>query len=248
MMVETLPTTLAGLVELVQADFEQGRTMTPSRIRDLVRQAQVTREDMEVYADYDHPKEDGYGRKMVYDGGSFELMVMTWNPGDFSSIHNHGYTQWGAVQSFGNAQHYIYRVRNNRLEFAKKEILTEGAIVKVNNALIHQMGNPTSESYLTLHIYGCSDRPQDVTADARNFDLEFSRISHTTGGAFFNLPSDQIYDIQSGPEPTLDVFANYARLLMDYYNRLPQDAHILSLKRNLLRKMEQLMLIPYGLN
>lgn len=248
MMVETLPTTLADLVRRIGQVLEGGGKMTPSKIRDLVLAAQIEKADLEVYADYNHPKADGYGRKMVYDGGSFEVMVMTWNPGDFSSIHNHGYTTWGAVQAFGNAQHYIYRVRENRLEFAKEEILTEGSVVKVNNALIHQMGNPSSEAYLTLHVYGCSDRPKDVTADAKNFDLEFNRISHTTGGAFFNLPENEIYSIEPGPEPSVEVYANYARLLMAYYNRLPQDSETLQLKRRLLQQMERRLLLPYGLN
>ncbi|MBK8652429.1 MAG: hypothetical protein IPN20_00430 [Haliscomenobacter sp.] len=48
------------------------------------------------WADFDHPDADSYGRKMAYKGPNFEIMVMSWKPGDFSSIHDHGHTQWGS--------------------------------------------------------------------------------------------------------------------------------------------------------
>lgn len=239
MLVKTLPETLEKLKTLLTDSLNSGERITASRVERMVRQANVQPEDLLPYADFDHPVEDGYGRKMVYDGGKFEIMAMSWNPGHYSSIHNHGYTQWGVVQVFGNTHHFIYKNADGYLRFAKKEILTSGQITRVVNATIHQMGNPSTGRYMTLHVYGCNEKEGDITADAKNYDLEFDRVNQTTGGAFFNLPEDQIYNLQAGPSPSNEVFINYAKLLMDYYERQEQTPEILSLKNALVRKLQK---------
>ncbi|MEZ4686290.1 MAG: hypothetical protein R3B47_09550 [Bacteroidia bacterium] len=85
----------------------KARHSTPIKQKELVLRADVKVEDMMHFADFNHPLEDGYGRNLVVDNGNFEVMVMSWNPGDYSSIHNHGYTQWGVVQAFGHVHHLI---------------------------------------------------------------------------------------------------------------------------------------------
>ena len=64
--------------------------MTPAIARQCVLDANLRAEDLTAWADFDHPVEDSYGRRLVYDGGDFEIMVMSWAPGDFSAIHDHG--------------------------------------------------------------------------------------------------------------------------------------------------------------
>ena len=239
MLVEALPKSLETLKTLIQDAIDRDEKINAGRIKEFVELAKVHEDDLIAYADFDHPIEDGYGRKMIYDGGKFEIMAMSWNPGDYSSIHNHGYTQWGVVKVFGNAHHFIYQNKDGVLSFSKKEILTTGAITKVVNAMIHQMGNPSTGRYMTLHIYGCNEKDGDVTADAENYELEFDRVNHTTGGAFFNLPKDKIYNFEVGPNPTDDVFINYSKLLIDYYHRQEQTPEIKELKIALLEKLQK---------
>ncbi len=239
MSVKILSKGLESLVQDLSEAIEKEGNLSPKRACEIVNAAKIKVEDLEPYADFDHPIADCYGRKLVVDNGNFEVMVMSWNPDHYSSIHNHGYTQWGVVQAFGNTHHMIYHVKDNELRFSKKEILTPGGCVKVNNKFIHQMGNATTARYMTLHVYGCNDRNEDITADAQNYDLEFDRISHTTGGAFFNLPKSEIYDFEKGPKPSNEVLLQYMHLVMNYYDRQPDSLEIQELKRNLLRKVEQ---------
>lgn len=242
MEAKQLPQSLGRLVQLLRDGVTEHTKLSPDKVKDIVLKADVQVEDMMHYADFNHPLEDGYGRKMVHDEGAFEVMVMSWNPGDYSSIHNHGYTQWGVVQVFGHVHHLIFNTRNETLSFSKREILPAGAIAKVNNNLIHQMGNISTDQYLTLHVYGCNDRDENVTADAKNYELEFDRVSHTTGGAFFNLPQDQVYDFEPLPTPSDSVLLHYANLLLNYYNRIPASPEVEVLKRNILSKLEARML------
>jgi len=236
----TYPATLNTLVNLL-TEHSATKQLTPKRIAELVAEAHVDVNDLMHYADFDHPKEDCYGRKLVHDGGNFEVMVMSWRPRDYSSIHDHGYTEWGVVQVFGPVHHFIFNERKGELNISARQILKTREIIKVNNPLIHQMGNATSEPYLTLHVYGSNSRDADITADAKSYDLEYDRISHTQGGAFFDLPAEAIYDFQPAPKPTRETFLHYAHLLMDYYNRQDQTEEIKAKKVRLLKKLGAVM-------
>jgi len=244
MKVPILSKGLEALIDSLNAAVVKEEKLSPLRAAEIVKAANITAEDLAPYADFDHPVADCYGRKLIIDNGCFEVMAMSWNPGHYSSIHNHGYTQWGVVQVFGNTHHMIYHVKEDELRFSRKEILNSGGVVKVNNQFIHQMGNATSDQYMTLHVYGCNDRDEDITADAKNFDLEFNRISHTTGGAFFNLPKEEIYDFEDGPKPTNEVLLHYSNLLLNYYDRQPYSAELEELKRSMMRRLSEQIMEP----
>lgn len=239
MKVQILSKNLETLIKNLNNAVATEEKLSPLRAAEIVSAAKITAEDLAPYADFDHPVADCYGRKLIVDNGRFEVMAMSWNPRHYSSIHNHGYTQWGVVQVFGNTHHMIYHVKDDELRFSRKEILTAGGVVKVNNKFIHQMGNATSDRYMTLHVYGCNDRDEHVTADASNYDLEFGRVSQTTGGAFFNLPKDEIYNFKTGPKPTNEVLIHYAKLLLDYYDRQPGTVRIKELQQNILDRLQK---------
>lgn len=233
----TIPKSIQRLIKSIEAEAK----MTPKRAQELVEAAQVTAEDLMPFADFEHPVEDCYGRKMLYDAGSFEVMVMSWNAGDFSGIHNHGYTEWGAVQVFGTAQHNIFNLKENHLSTAKKEVLMPAEVVKVNNALIHQMGNSTTAAYLSLHLYGCNTRNELVTADSYIYELEKKRIVETTGGAFFNLPENEVKTLSTELSADEETYIYYTYLLLEYYKRQPNAREM---KQELIEQMQAFL----GLN
>jgi predicted metal-dependent enzyme (double-stranded beta helix superfamily) len=181
-------------IEQLVAFLESDKDIKPSALKELLFELKFESSDFNEWADFQHPKGEGYGRKMVYSGDYFEVMVMSWLPNDFSSIHNHGYTQWGAVQVFGHASHNIFRFDENskELTLARQESMQPGEIAMVNNALIHQMGNKTQDPYMSLHIYGTPQNMEDVTADSRIFEIEKNRVVETTGGAFFQLAEENV--------------------------------------------------------
>ena len=197
--------------------------MNSSKLVEYVEQAAIAEEDLLPYADYDHPKEDGYGRKLVVAEDHFEIMVMSWQPGDFSSVHDHGYTTWGAVQVFGNVMHHCFAEKDGVFQVKSKDILPYGTIIEVTNPLIHQMGNVTTKPYLTLHIYGDNEYVGDVTSDSRIYELENNMIKETTGGAFFNLPDDKVYNTRSMGEIDYNTLIHQASILMQYYQRYDED-------------------------
>ncbi len=229
-----------GLQRLVDSIENDNAHITVQKAAELAKKANITVADLEPWADYIHPVKDGYGRKLAYHTNTFEVMIMTWNPGDFSSVHNHGYTQWGAVQVFGEVMHQIYTNTGEKFMLSKKEILPYGSIAKVNNALIHQMGNVTTKPYLTLHIYGANEPHQAVTADMKIYELETGFIRETQGGAFFNLTDKEAPVIGKMKPIDKETFVNQASILIQYYCRYTPD-EIRERRIPLLRKLENMV-------
>ncbi|MGB0868483.1 MAG: cysteine dioxygenase [Flavobacteriales bacterium] len=191
--------------------LKQEKDVKPVDIKTFLKDLKLEVSDLMPWADFDHPKHEGYGRKLVHQESNFEVMVMSWQPNDFSGVHNHGYTQWGAVQVFGNASHYIYKLdKNNDITLARKESFEYGDVAMVNNALIHQMGNQTVNPYLSLHIYGTIDPCEEITGDSKIYEIEKGRIVATTGGAFFQLDENEVTHVSEltcKEEATINEFA-----------------------------------------
>jgi predicted metal-dependent enzyme (double-stranded beta helix superfamily) len=211
--VEVLPERLQSLVATIDA----AEVIDSRSAAQFLAQAGITADDLAAWADYDHPAADSYGRKMVYDGGYFEIMVMSWHDGDMSGIHDHGHTQWGAVQLFGAAEHATFAIEDGRMCTTSRTVCRPDTVLPVDNDLIHQMGNVGQPEYLTLHLYGCPDRDGDVTGDARLYDVDSRAVDVTGGGAFFAPVADAV----DRREPGVDAdFPTWLRFVTELLQRL----------------------------
>ncbi len=209
-----LPKSLRRIVDAIHSSQDMHQRM----IRQIVQDASVQPEDLEPWTDFNHSAADSYGRILTYDGGFFEVMVMSWCPGDVSAIHDHGYTQWGAVQVFGPAEHAVFLVQDEQIRTLSRSFLRPGQILSVGHQLIHQMGNLCENTnFLSLHIYGNYERTGEITADARVFDLDEGKIQRTDGGVFQALPEQDIKRREPGPEPD---FCTWLRNTVDISRRV----------------------------
>ena len=235
-----MKTLTPGLQKLVDSIESTQEHVTVQKAAELMQQAEIIEKDLLPWVDYSHPIQEGYGRKLAFQHDTFEVMIMTWNPGDYSSVHDHGYTQWGAVQMFGNVMHHFYSNTGGKFRLSKKEILPYGTITKVNNSLVHQMGNVTSSPFLTLHLYGANEAHDLVTADMKIYEIETGFIRETQGGAFFNLTNEDAPVIGSMNPIEKETFINQASILMQYYSRFPGE-DMQDKIRNILQKLENLI-------
>lgn len=198
---------------------------TPEQIGALIAAANVSAYDLIPWADFSHSLLDSYGRKMVYYGGHFEIMAMSWVPGDFSAIHDHGHTQWGAVQCFGEADHFTYTFE--RGEFGQGVLkrpmpahYQRGDIRVVDHDTVHQMGNGGTKPFLSLHVYGCAQPEASITANARVFDLLEESVQFTDGGVFFCLPEHKIERREYGLQGDADTVAMQHVLMRNRIQRM----------------------------
>lgn len=205
---EFLPPSLGRLVRSLRAIHRP----TAEGLGALVEAAGVRAADLEAWAAFDHPVSDSYGRRLVHHGGHFELMVMSWRPGDFSAIHDHGQAEWGAVQCFGRAEHTTFRLVDGVLRLEREAPYTAGMVQRVSAGMIHQMGNAGPEPMLSLHVYGRAAASANITAAARIFEVQEGCIQRTDGGVFFALPEDQILSREAGLRAEPAVIRRHHRL------------------------------------
>lgn len=214
---------------------------TPEDVKTIVQNSQISTQDLMPWADFDHPIADSYGRKLVFDGGHFEIMVMSWVPGDFSAIHDHGATQWGAVQCFGAAEHYIYSFTKGVLTTREPAHYSPGMVRAVDRSLIHQMGNAGDEPFLSLHVYGCEGAKGTITGNARIFELLEGNIQYTDGGVFFGLPEAQINKRTPGLQGDVETTLRHHSQMRDRIHRILKTEHNPELEQKLIRLHEQIV-------
>lgn len=191
-------TQLPRSIQNIIKQLSNGAGFRPADVINVLKEAQVEATDLAPWSDFNHPKADSYGRKLVYQGANFEILVMSWVPGDFSTIHDHGYTKWGAVQIFGSAEHATFRYDDGLISTLARWKVNPGDVVGVSQALIHQMGNPSETPFLSLHVYGANKNLTNITADARIFDLANDQIQYHNGGVFFDLKPNEVSHSKAG--------------------------------------------------
>ena len=211
----TLPVSVAKLIELIgdQTSFKA------SEITRLIREANIKIEDLKDFEDFDHDKREGYGRKIVYRNDHFEILVMSWAPGDYTAIHNHGYTKWGAVQTFGKLEHVTFELNGEKLMTHMKEKLGNHEIIPVNQDLIHQMGNPFNQNTLSLHVYGTPHKVDGITDNSELYEIGKGEIQLVNGGVFYDLPKSSyaVTDVELTAD-RLTMIGHYIQLL-NYYHK-----------------------------
>jgi hypothetical protein len=110
----------------------------------------------------------------------------------------------------------------------------------VDNSLIHQMGNPSNEPFLSLHVYGCQGARHSITGNARIFDLLEGSIQYTDGGVFFGLPEDQINQKRTGLEADRETTLRHHRLMCDRICRILNTQQTSDLNQKLLLLQQQI--------
>ena len=210
----SLPVSVNNLIK----SLDKKTDFSPSEIRKILDSANISADSLMPWANFDHDINDGYGRALIHATEHYEIMVMSWMPRDYSAIHNHGYTEWGAVQVFGKLEHRCFRLdKENHLTTLLKEKLEVGEIIVVNQNLIHQMGNPYDEKALSLHVYGTTQNPDNVTDNSQLYEIGKGEIQLVNGGVFYDLKNNSINNRKSGlTSDRLTEISHYCSLLNHY--------------------------------
>ena len=210
------------IVKLIK-ELENIPDVSNAIVSEAVVKAGITEEDLVPFSSFSHPASESYGRRLLYESGKFRILLMTWDPGDFTAIHNHGETEWGGVCFFGTATHRLYRTDENRVELSRKDIFEKGQIASVCGDLTHMMGNSGEKSFMTLHIYGSNQKINESAVNEKVFIPENKLIAESNGPAFLNLsPAMKLkeYAFSSYTEETL---LDYFKLVKPFYARIKRD-------------------------
>jgi hypothetical protein len=148
---------------------------------------------------------------------------MSWAPGDFTAIHNHGHVEWGCVLALGNATHRLYSFENDILVLRSTRPVLPGTREELRGNLVHMMGNLGEENIFSLHIYGINQNQLPLSANSRVFSPEKNCTFITNGPAFLDLSNELIKE--TAPLPKIETAA-----LQDYQSVMQLRKKIRQLK------------------
>ncbi|PKP01894.1 MAG: hypothetical protein CVU14_04345 [Bacteroidetes bacterium HGW-Bacteroidetes-9] len=214
-----METAFSKNIERLIKDIKHQNYITNPLVSEIVESNRITENDVAQFVSYNHLPNESYGRQLIYDNGNFKILLMSWKSGDFTAIHNHGYTEWGCVYFFGEATHRLYSVTNDELKILQKDNFHKGKTASVCGDLTHIMGNSSSESFTTLHIYGSNTRNNDVSKDAIVYFPELDKEVTTMGSAYLNMDKQLILSEKPLIKVSDDVVSDYFSLVKPFYER-----------------------------
>jgi len=214
-----MKTTFSKGIENLIKDIKHQKFLTNPLVSEIVECNHISEDDIVNYISCNHSPNESYGRQLIFDNGNFKILLMSWKSGDFTAIHNHGFTEWGCVYFFGEATHRLYSVIDGELKIIQKDNFHKGQIASVCGDLTHIMGNSSSENFTTLHIYGSNTRQKDVSKDAIVYLPELEKKVTTMGSAYLNMDKKLILSEKPMIKVCDEVVTDYFSLVKPFYER-----------------------------
>jgi cysteine dioxygenase len=126
-------------------------------LRNLLSRVKLSSRELSKFVDWSC-RDLSYTRKLVgTDGVNYTLLVLCWNPGRESKIHNHPCQGCFVLPMSGSLKETIYSVHPETDEIREEfsTICKPGSISFMNDELgLHKIGNASSEiGAVSLHLY-----------------------------------------------------------------------------------------------
>src|SRR4051812_44553653 len=142
-------------MNLVTAIEELKHTAKEMQVGDLRRftsKLKVGRAELEPHIQF---MKDRYARNLVYKCEDFECLVLCWEPGQRSPIHDHANSICAVYTVDGLLSADNYRkLSNGHIRADYSEDFKPGSVLSIQTTEIHQVSNlQDSEGLVSLHFY-----------------------------------------------------------------------------------------------
>jgi cysteine dioxygenase len=141
---------LSKLINVLKTDCS---VITPARMQDILNRLVVATQEVQPHVLF---SEKRYARHLVYKDRQFEIMIMCWNAGQRSSIHDHAGSLGGIKILQGELTECLFgRAANGMIKsLSSAEYAIEETRVE-ETSLIHQISNLQADNGKTVsvHIY-----------------------------------------------------------------------------------------------
>lgn len=138
--------------ELVQRLDKLPDTPTLLQVSKILSEARLELSDV---APFVRASEQSYNRSIVVQRDNYELLVLTWTPGQQSAPHDHSGSVSAMQVLAGNATESFWRVSEDGyadIEFESE--LSTGQSTAWHDAGVHSIGNASPvENLVTIHLY-----------------------------------------------------------------------------------------------
>ncbi|HRK31218.1 MAG TPA: FAD/NAD(P)-binding protein [Tepidisphaeraceae bacterium] len=149
-MTNSLSPRLATLIDELNA---MGSTPGAEQIRAALERAQLDLGDVTPFV---RPGAHSYRRVRVARTEAYELLVMTWQPGQASAPHDHAGSNCCLRVVLGSITESQFAIaRDGLVDCVKTSRQQPGGVVVDNGVVIHTLGNDehATENLVTVHVY-----------------------------------------------------------------------------------------------
>lgn len=199
-------------------EIQTNNRMNSETLIQLIKGSDLKENDLIPFSNFNHEVSLSYGRTKIFEGSNFVIYLMSWAKGDYTAIHNHGFTDWGAVYFPGEISHRLYKLEDMTILLANTSLISPGTIVPVNGSLIHAMGNLSDEPVVSLHIYGSDNSIGNSNTGSHIYEIEKKHIRTTHGEAYLN-GNENIEEAISGLTTNSATLEDYFTVIRHYYQR-----------------------------
>ena len=127
--------------------------MSAAKMHDLLQRLTVSEDEIKGHQ---HFSERRYARNLFYKTAQFEIMVMCWNSGQRSSIHDHAGSLGGLKILNGSLTESMFETApNGMIKSVSSADYSLGEIRVEETSLIHQISNlqASDRQAISVHIY-----------------------------------------------------------------------------------------------
>jgi cysteine dioxygenase len=208
----------SSLQRLIEG-IEKNNITEGQNLVELMKTIDLKSGDFDAYTYFDHSITESYGRTKIYEADNYVIFLMSWAQGDFTAIHSHGYTDWGAVYFCEDVSHRLYEIENNNIELIDNSLIPASTIVAVTGSLVHAMGNLNEKPVKSLHIYGSNQQMSNANDFSRVYELEKNQIRITDGAAYININEDKCKETIGGLVASKATVLDYFSIILPYYKK-----------------------------
>ncbi|WP_353779847.1 cysteine dioxygenase family protein [Winogradskyella sp. 3972H.M.0a.05] len=108
-----------------------------------------------LFSEFESWSEKKYTRNCIYRCDDFELILLCWEEGQKTSIHNHGGEEcWLYVLNGKVVEHNFIQNSDESLTLVNTETLNARQVSYINDRIgLHRLGNGSTGRTMSLHLY-----------------------------------------------------------------------------------------------
>lgn len=155
---------------------------TNSEYTEIMNEIQLERSQFDPYIFWSKNK---YTRNCIACNDDYELMILCWEAGQATPIHDHGgQLGWmGVVDGYIQEDLYTYPEGDEKPEFIRNLKCESGQVAFISDEMgVHRVSNPSSDSRaITLHLYVNPIKKEKIFNDEGGYEWQESSYTSIRG-------------------------------------------------------------------
>ncbi|MFN7135572.1 MAG: cysteine dioxygenase [Myxococcales bacterium] len=129
------------------------RTLTPAELAAWARRVRTARLDWALLAPFLRFEAERYARIPLAVSRHWELVLVSWLPGQASAVHDHGGSHGASVLLAGALLETSFRRQGRRLVPVRRRRVQRGQAMLEGHGGIHRVANDAERPAISLHLY-----------------------------------------------------------------------------------------------